>query len=199
MIEAAALSSISAASLSSKRYITNWQTDSSKSLFVTIPTLSTQGLFRPDRMYFMVCAAGGLGLSLCKWALNNDAKHLVITSRNPSVDPIFLSDAQRLGASIRVLLIDVTSREPVEGVVWQIRATMPPIAGVAQCAMVLQDRLLLDMSSDELNGTLAAKVEGTEILDFVFSQFEPSSAQQGDKPDFFVMVSSSASTVGNIG
>lgn len=185
MIEVAALSSISAASLSSKRYITNWQTDSSKSLFVTTPTLSTQGLFRPDRMYFMVGAAGGLGLSLCKWALNNGAKHLVITSCNPSVDPIFLSDAQRLGAFVRVLLIDVTFRESVEG--------------VAQCAMVLQDRLLLDMSSDELNGTLAAKVEGTEILDFVFYQFEPSSAQQGDKPDFCVMLSSSASTVGNIG
>ncbi|TID07761.1 Compactin nonaketide synthase mokA [Colletotrichum higginsianum] len=136
-------------------------------------------------MYSMVGAAGVLGLSLCKWALKNGAKHLVITSCNPSVDPIFLSETQRLGASVRVLLIDVTSQESVEG--------------VAQCAMLLQDRLLLDMSSDELNGTLAAKVEGTEILDFEFSQFEPSSAQQGDKPDFFVMLSSSASTVGNIG
>ncbi|TQN66257.1 Tenellin synthetase [Colletotrichum shisoi] len=115
-------------------------------------------------MYFMVAAAGGLGLSLCKWALNNGAKHLVMTFCNPNVDPIFLSDAQRLGAS---------------------------------CAVVLQDGLLLVMSSNELNGTLAAKVEGTEIIDSVFSQFKASSAQQGGKLDFFVMLSSSASTIGN--
>ncbi|KAK2042903.1 putative PKS-NRPS protein [Colletotrichum somersetense] len=198
-IEAAALPNADAASLSSKRYITNWKADSSKSLSVTVPTLSTQGLFRSDRTYLMVGAAGGLGLSLCKWALSHGAKHLVITSRNPGVDPAILSDAQRLGASVRVLSMDVTSRESVEGVVQQIRASMPPIAGVTQCAMVLQDRLFLDMSIDELNGTLAAKVEGTEILDSVFSQFESSSSQQEDKLDFFVMLSSSASTIGNIG
>ncbi|WQF84175.1 Putative polyketide synthase, ketoreductase domain, NAD(P)-binding domain superfamily [Colletotrichum destructivum] len=137
-------------------------------------------------------AAGEIGLSLCKWALNNGAKHLVITSRNPSFGPIFLSGAERLSASVRVLPIDVTSREFVEGVVRQIRASIPPVFGVAQRAIVLQDRLLLDMSSDELNGTLAAKLEGTEILISVFSQFESSSAQQGYKLDFFVILSSSA-------
>ncbi|CAI0641313.1 unnamed protein product [Colletotrichum noveboracense] len=197
IIEAAALPKSNAAALSTKRYITNWQTDSSKYLPVTVPSLLTEGLFRPDRTYLMVGAAGGLGLSLCKWAIDHGARHLVITSRNPSVDSTVLSEAERLGATIRVVPMDVTSREVVENVVQEIRSTMPPIAGVAQCAMVLQDRFFLDMSIEELNGTLAAKVDGTENLDSVFSRLE--AADQKEKLDFFVMLSSSASTIGNIG
>jgi NAD(P)-dependent dehydrogenase (short-subunit alcohol dehydrogenase family) len=188
IIEVPALANSPVASLASKRYVTDWQ--KRDYLSVTVPPLDTHGLFQPDRTYLMVGAAGGLGLSLCKWILAHGVKHLVITSRKPNVDPAVLEDAQRMGASVHVLPMDVTDRQSIEKVVQQIRNTMPPIAGVCQCAMVLQDRLFLDMSIKEMNGTLAAKVDGTENLDAVFAD---------EALDFFVMLSSSATIIGNIG
>ncbi|PWY94774.1 polyketide synthase [Aspergillus sclerotioniger CBS 115572] len=188
VIEAPELANATVASLETKYYVTDWR--KRDSLTVTVPPLEPRGLFRPDRTYLMVGAAGGLGLSLCKWILEHGAKHLIITSRNPTVDPAVLEDARRVGASIHVLPMDVTDRASIERVVQHARDTLPPIAGVCQCAMVLRDRLFLDMSIDELNGTLAAKVDGTENLDAVFGDAEL---------DFFVMLSSSATAIGNIG
>jgi NAD(P)-dependent dehydrogenase (short-subunit alcohol dehydrogenase family) len=189
IIEASGLANAPVAALTTKRYVTDWQ--KRDSLTVTVPPLDTRGLFRPDRTYLMVGAAGGLGLSLCKWTLAHGARHLIITSRSPNVDPVVLEDARRVGASVHVLPMDVTDRASIERVVQHARDTpLPPIAGLCQCAMVLQDRLFLDMSINELNGTLMAKVDGTENLDAVFSNAEL---------DFFVMLSSSATVIGNIG
>jgi acyl transferase domain-containing protein/NAD(P)-dependent dehydrogenase (short-subunit alcohol dehydrogenase family)/SAM-dependent methyltransferase len=188
IIEAASLPGAQVSSLAQKRYAVDWR--KRDSLELTTAPLDTQGLFRPDRTYLMVGAAGGLGLSLCKWALAHGAKYMAITSRNPNINPAELEDAYRAGATIQVLSMDVTSRESVNGVIKQVRETMPPIAGVCNAAMVLSDKLFLDITPEQLNGTLAPKVDGSENLDAAF----------GDEPlDFFIMLSSSATVLGNIG
>ncbi|KUI71756.1 Nonribosomal peptide synthetase 14 [Cytospora mali] len=176
-------------SLAHRQYVTDWQ--KREALPLTTPPLDVAGLFRPDKTYLMVGAAGGLGFSICKWALANGAKHMVITSRIPRIDPAELEDARRSGATVQVLSMDVASRTSVEEVQKQISKTMPPIAGVCNAAMVLSDKLFLDMSDEQLNGTLKPKVDGSENLDAVF----------GDDADldFFVMLSSSAMVLGNIG
>ncbi|KAF2832601.1 putative PKS-NRPS protein [Ophiobolus disseminans] len=185
---AASLPGVQVSSLVNKRYVVDWR--KRESLELTTAPLDTQGLFRPDRTYLMVGAAGGLGFSLCKWALANGAKHMVITSRNPNIDPAELEDAYRAGAKVEVLRMDVTSKESVDSVIKQVRETMPPIAGVCNAAMVLSDKLFLDITPEQLNGTLAPKVDGSENLDAAF----------GDEPlDFFIMLSSSATVLGNIG
>jgi NAD(P)-dependent dehydrogenase (short-subunit alcohol dehydrogenase family) len=189
VVEAAALSGAQVSSLARKRYVTDWQ--KRESLLLTVPPFDTRGLFRPDRTYLMVGAAGGLGLSICKWILANGAKHMAITSRNPKVDPAFLEDTQRAGASVHVLPMDVGNKVSVDSVVAHVRATMPPIAGVCNAAMVLSDRLFLDMDVGQLNGTLAPKVDGSEHLDAAFAN--------ETQLDFFIMLSSSASVLGNVG
>lgn len=188
-IPVAALAGMQVPSLVHRRYVTDWQ--KRESLPLTTKPLGVTALFRSDKTYLMVGAAGGLGFSICKWALANGAKHMVITSRNPRIDSAELEDARRLGATVRVLSMDVTDMTSVTAVRDQIRKTMPPIAGVCNAAMVLSDKLFLDMSDEQLNGTLAPKVDGSENLDAVFG---------GDADlDFFVMLSSSATVLGNIG
>lgn len=188
-IPVAALTGMQVPSLIHRRYVTDWRRR--ESLPLTTKQLDVAALFRSDKTYLMVGAAGGLGFSICKWALANGAKHMVITSRNPRIDSDELEDARRLGATLQVLSMDVTDMASVTGVRDQIRKTMPPIAGLCNAAMVLSDKLFLDMSDEQLNGTLAPKVDGSEILDAVFG---------GDADlDFFVMLSSSATVLGNIG
>lgn len=65
---------------------------------------------------------------------------------------------------------------------------MPPIAGVANGAMVLEDRPFTETSLDQINRMLGPKVKGTLILDSLF---------QGADLDFFILFSSIACMSGN--
>lgn len=67
---------------------------------------------------------------------------------------------------------------------------MPPIAGVANGAMVLQDSLFDNFSFENFNKVLAPKVIGTQLLDQLFY----------DTPlDFFIVFSSITGIIGNSG
>jgi hybrid polyketide synthase/nonribosomal peptide synthetase ACE1 len=67
---------------------------------------------------------------------------------------------------------------------------MPPIGGVAQGAMVLQDTMFLDLDITRFNSVLQPKVQGSILLDELFSE---------DSLDFMVFFSSMASLTGNPG
>ena len=67
---------------------------------------------------------------------------------------------------------------------------MPPIAGVANGAMVLQDGLFDNMSYDAFAKVLKPKVLGSQLLDELFY----------DTPlDFFIFFSSATAVMGNSG
>lgn len=67
---------------------------------------------------------------------------------------------------------------------------MPPVAGLAQGAMVLDDALFHDLDLTRLSSVLKPKVHGSLHLDQVLS---------GTKLDFFVFFSSIAYAAGNAG
>ena len=62
----------------------------------------------------------------------------------------------------------------------EIRATCPPIAGVANGAMVLHDSLLANMSLGTMQEVLGPKIDGSNNLDQIFHE---------DNLDFFIMLS----------
>jgi hybrid polyketide synthase/nonribosomal peptide synthetase ACE1 len=71
-----------------------------------------------------------------------------------------------------------------------IKQTMPRVAGVCNGAMVLIDGLLSNMPYDTFNSVIRPKVEGTILLDQLFSE---------NTLDFFIMFSSLTCVTGNIG
>ncbi|KAJ6021109.1 lovastatin nonaketide synthase, partial [Penicillium herquei] len=145
-------------------------------------------LFRPDKTYFMVGLSGELGQSLCKWMVAHGARHVVLTSRNPKVDPRFISLMKRMGADVRVMSMDVTSHQSARDCYETIVKTMPPIAGVANGAMVLRDTPFENLDYDDFMTVLNPKVQGSLILEDLFH----------DAPlDFFIFFSSTAAVKGN--
>ncbi|KAJ5737005.1 lovastatin nonaketide synthase [Penicillium malachiteum] len=145
-------------------------------------------LFRPDRTYFMVGLSGELGQSLCKWMVVHGARHVVLTSRNPKVDPRFISLMKRMGADMRIMPMDVTSHESAQHCYETVVKTMPPIAGVANGAMVLRDTPFENLDYDDFMTVLNPKVQGSLILEDLFH----------DAPlDFFIFFSSTAAVKGN--
>ncbi|GFF56682.1 hybrid NRPS/PKS enzyme, putative [Aspergillus udagawae] len=161
-----------------------------ESVELTIQPLSTSELFSPNATYLLAGMTGDLGLSLCRWMVENGARNIALTSRNPNVDEELLQDMRRGAADIRVFRNDITDRNAVCRLVEEIRKSMPRIAGVFNACMVLRDGLFSEMDADTLSHTLAPKVDGSKILDEIF---------QDDSLDFFVLFSSLASIIGNAG
>ena len=158
---------------------------------VNVAPVDTKGLFRSDRTYLLVGCTGGLGQSLCRWMVANGAKHLALTSRNPkSVNKIWLDELRVMGGNPRIFQTDVVDAKLLQNTYEEINRDMPPIAGVANAAMVLSDRLFLDITAEDFEKVLKPKVTGTRNLDKLFS---------GKGLDFFILFSSFASIVGNRG
>ncbi|PWY83904.1 polyketide synthase [Aspergillus sclerotioniger CBS 115572] len=157
---------------------------------VPVQPLDARGLFADNKTYFLVGLTGELGLSLCHWMAQHGARYLAIASRNPQVDSMEISSLERAGVQVRVFSLDITDKASLRGVYEDIRATMPPIAGVANAAMVLRDRSFDNMTWTDFEVVLRPKVQGSQNLDELFS----------DTPlDFFVLFSSLACVIGNRG
>ena len=177
-------------SSSNGRYpnVIDWS--NSKNFVVATEPLNASVLFHPTKTYFLVGLTGELGRSLCQWMVSNSARYIALGSRNADLDPLWLEEMHALGATIQVYKMDVFDRDAVRSVHAAIKDTMPPIAGVCNAAMVLSDKLFVDMNAEIMNKVLEPKVEGTKHLDELFNR--PSL-------DFFIAFSSLASVIGNGG
>ncbi|KAL2048919.1 hypothetical protein ABVK25_010772 [Lepraria finkii] len=166
----------------------SWKTSS---VFdVDVQAVDSNSLFTQDRTYWLVGLTGGLGLSLCEWMIQHGAKYVVISSRNPKVDERWNKTVAQAGGVVKISSCDVTSWESIHRVYEEIRETFPPIAGVAQGAMVLQDVPTRDMTFQDLDRVLKPKVDGSKYLNELFPQ---------DTLDFFIFFSSMTAIIGNMG
>ncbi|KAH6855609.1 hypothetical protein B0I37DRAFT_442419 [Chaetomium sp. MPI-CAGE-AT-0009] len=152
-------------------------------------------LMRGDRTYLLVGLAGrgGLGLSLAEYLVRQGARYIVLTSRNPSVDESLTQAHAANGVRIEAFANDVTNEASLRELVAELRrpgSSWPPIAGVANGAMVLNDVTLQNMTHEQMTKVLRPKVEGTRALDDVFYD---------DPLDFFVLFSSLSCVFGREG
>ncbi|RYP73786.1 hypothetical protein DL770_007712 [Monosporascus sp. CRB-9-2] len=165
--------------------IVDWDASS-----VSITVQPATAHFKSERTYWLVGLSGDLGISIADWMIRNGAKYLVITSRNPKIDEIWLSNTEARGAVVRSIACDITDYDALAETHREISSTLPPIAGVYQGAMILLDMALRDMGLKDFSRVLRPKVEGSLNLDRVL----------GDEPlDFFIFFSSVATVAGNPG
>ncbi|EXU95756.1 hybrid polyketide synthase-nonribosomal peptide synthetase-like protein [Metarhizium robertsii] len=71
-----------------------------------------------------------------------------------------------------------------------IRQKMPRLGGVANAAMILSDKLFIDMDVDSMNATIKPKVDASKHLDSILADYPL---------DFFIMFSSALSVTGGHG
>jgi len=160
------------------------------SVLTTIRAIDDGVIFRSDKTYLLVGLSGEIGQSLCKWMVKHGARYVVLPSRTPKVNSTFASVIKRMGGTVKILPMDVTSRESLHACYNAITKTLPPIAGVANGAMVLHDMVFDNMPFEVLDKVLAPKVKGSQLLDELFH----------DTPlDFFIFFSSMTVVLGNSG
>ena len=61
-------------------------------------------LFKGDKTYWLCGLSGALGISLCDWMIDRGVRYLVLTSRNPKIDPAWIEDHKRNGVIVKILL-----------------------------------------------------------------------------------------------
>ncbi|KAK8086102.1 PKS-NRPS hybrid synthetase psoA [Apiospora phragmitis] len=154
-----------------------------------------ENLFRPDATYLLVGLTRDLGQSLCRLFTRHGARHIVLASRNPN-PAVQWKDKLAPSAHIAIERLDVTALDDVHAFRHRLLAAgHPPVAGVVNGAMVLDDRVFAQMASAATwNRVLAPKTVGSANLDAAFGQDENPKAL-----DFFVMTSSFAAVGGHPG
>ncbi|KUM58253.1 hypothetical protein ACN42_g8908 [Penicillium freii] len=147
-------------------------------------------MLRADRTYWLVGLSKSLGLSLCGWMIDHGAKHVVISSRSPVLDRSTLHSFAKQGAVVKVLPCNIVDKKHVVAVHKTIEDSMPPIAGVANGAMILRDKILEYMTIEEMHTVINPKVIGSMNLHNIF---------RTTRLDFFILLSSAIGITGNVG
>ncbi|KAE8827125.1 hypothetical protein HRS9139_08297 [Pyrenophora teres f. teres] len=168
--------------------VVDWNT--AHEIPVKIRNIQDHVFFSGKKTYWLAGLSGGLGLSLCEWMIRRGARHIVITSRDPKIARSWVESMSTLGAEVAVLPCDLTRNSQTDLIYDKICSTMPPLGGVAQGAMVLQDVGFRHMSSDSMEKVLRPKVLGSINLDRLV---------KGLDLDFFVFFSSATAIIGNAG
>ncbi|KAK6063375.1 Polyketide synthase-nonribosomal peptide synthetase 2 [Seiridium cupressi] len=152
--------------------------------------LDTKPMFKGNKTYWLAGLSGVLGISLCDWMIAKGARTLVLSSRNPNIDPSWLESHKQNGANVHIIPCDVTDERALRAVHKTIVSTLPPIAGALNGAMVLRDVTVRKMSYEQLMDVVRPKVLGSIHMDEIF---------KNDDLDFFILFSSINCIIGNPG
>ncbi|XP_037572166.1 fatty acid synthase-like [Dermacentor silvarum] len=160
--------------------------------------LAVEAIARPcffeHKSYVIAGGLGGIGLELADWMVTRGCRKLLLISRSG-----LSTGYQRLclhrwhGAGVEVLerKADVAVIEEVRAVIEEA-ASMGPVGGIFNLAMVLRDALFENQTVEKFEAVCKPKVAGTQLLDQLSRQLCP-------ELDHFVVFSSSSCGRGNAG
>lgn len=168
--------------------ILDWQ--HSASVKAIVQPIDAGSIFRDNGTYWLLGLTGDMGISICHWMVHHGARHVVLSSRNSNVDPRSFDSLEGLQADIRITAVDISSRKSLHEGYKQIQKDMPPIIGVANGAMVLEDNLFGEVEYESMERAMLPKVEGSALLDQLF---------YSTPLDFFILFTSVAGVVGTSG
>jgi hybrid polyketide synthase/nonribosomal peptide synthetase ACE1 len=168
--------------------VIRWPTEGE--VFAEVRPLVARNIFSDEKSYILFGLTGGIGQSLCEWMVSNGAGTVILTSRNPNVDQRWLDSFEPTQGKVKVMAVDITDKESLNGFLKDIRSSDLPIGGVVNGANVLSDAPFDRMSAELMNRALGPKVNGSYNLDQAFYD---------DNLDFFVLCSSISCVIGTAG
>ena len=174
-----------------QRWVKRWHADDD--------SVSAQGqgamdanLLRKQGVYLIAGGGGGLGLLLGEYLAREYQSKVILVGRSQWTDQqqAKLDTWKSWGAEAIYLQGDISRREDVENVMVQLRDRFPALHGVFHAAGLTRDASLINKTAREIDQVLAAKVHGCIYLD---------QATRNEYLDFFVLFSSLAGAIGNMG
>jgi acyl transferase domain-containing protein/aryl carrier-like protein len=163
--------------------------------------------FRVDGSYLITGGLGTLGLLVARWMVTQGARRLILMGRT-QVPPRStwhklttghpqkglvqaIQELEVLGATIHLAKVDVADEEQLAAFLADYEHEgWPVIRGVIHTAGVVQDELLLRMSTETFQRVLRPKVRGGWLLHHLLKDYPL---------DFFVLFSSTGSVIASLG
>ncbi|KAK3900471.1 hypothetical protein C8A05DRAFT_45692 [Staphylotrichum tortipilum] len=153
--------------------LVDWKAE--RSISQIVKPLAGTRLLSPLKTYVLVGLTRDFGQSL----------------RNPPITPPkWQTEMLSRGITVRFEALDVTMLGRVVAFKAKLAETLPPVGGVVNGAMVLEDRVFSQMSLETLQRVMKPKTIGSKNLDLVFD---------GPEMDFFILTSSFAAVGGHAG
>jgi myxalamid-type polyketide synthase MxaB len=147
---------------------------------------------RRDGSYLIAGGLGELGLKVAAWMARQGAGRVLLCGRGkpgPSASRA-IEEITRAGTQVEVVQADIASLERVRTLIRVADRQDLPLRGIVHAAGVLRDRLLQEMSWEDMQEVLSPKVNGAWNLHL---------ASRACPLDFFLCFSSTASTLGSAG
>jgi NAD(P)-dependent dehydrogenase (short-subunit alcohol dehydrogenase family)/acyl carrier protein len=152
----------------------------------------TDAPWRPADTVLVTGGTGGVGAQVARWLARNGAPHLLLLSRRggeaPGADRL-AADLRELGAEVTMAACDVSDREALAHALARIPQARP-LTSVFHTAGVLDDGTIGDLTPDRLATVARPKVNAAVHLHELTRDMDLSA---------FVLFSSFAGTVGNVG
>ena len=148
---------------------------------------------KEDATYLIVGGFGGFGLETAKWLVGLGARNLAITSRRGAATDeakAGIAELEASGVTVKPIACDVADAAATEAMLAELKADMPPLAGILHTAMVLDDALIANLDESRIEKVLAPKIAGAANLDRLTADIDL---------DLFVLFSSATTIVGNPG
>jgi acyl transferase domain-containing protein/NADPH:quinone reductase-like Zn-dependent oxidoreductase len=154
------------------------------------PARGTATRLSEHASYLITGGLGGVGLVVARWMVERGARSIVLVGRSGAATEAARAAVEAMrgaGASVWIRRADATCEEDLAAVLAEIDEHLPPLRGVVHAAMVIDDCLLPDLTSERLTRVLFPKILGAWHLDRLTR----------DLPlDFFVLFSSCSSILG---
>lgn len=122
--------------------------------------------------------------------IRKGAKNLVLVSRHATTHPAaeqMREDAQLAGCRVELRDCDVANESSLEALLKECVRTLPPISGVVNAAMVLDDTVLERMEFEQWRNGIRPKIDSSRNLHRLLPNLS-----------FFIMLSSAAGVVGHM-
>lgn len=147
---------------------------------------------KEDASYLVTGGTGALGMIYIDQLVNMGAKNLILMSRKAPKDEVKakLDEFANEGVTVKLLFADVCDQKSIETGLQELLKEMPPVKGVIHAAGIINDKMIIDSDWADYEAVLSAKVFG---LTNIYNALDKSQI------DFFVMLSSITSIIGNMG
>lgn len=145
-----------------------------------------------DASYLVTGGTGAVGMVYIRQLVKEGARNFILVSRHEPGEgaQAQIKELKEQGVRICTVCGDVTRFDSIRKAVQEASEKMPPIKGVIHAAGVLHDKMMTELSWDDFQLVLEPKVAGTVYLYQVVKDC---------RLDFFMMLSSVTSVVGNMG
>ncbi|KAH7944594.1 hypothetical protein HPB52_021512 [Rhipicephalus sanguineus] len=160
--------------------------------------LAVEAIARPcfygHKSYVIAGGLGGFGLELGDWMVTRGCRKLLLTCRSglkTGYQKLCLHRWRAVGVEVLARSSDVASEEGARTVIEEA-ASMGPVGGIFNLAMVLRDALVENQTVETFEAACKPKVAGTQLLDQLSRQLCP-------HLDHFVVFSSTSCGRGNAG